>query len=241
MSYILDALKRADHERERGAVPGLYARQVISPSRPNGNTIGAQLWAGLALTLLVLGLVAAGLYLLRPSPEPAQLAALRLGANQMAPVVGPVKPPAPTAVEPASETITPSSQDKHQPGLFHPASPHGFKPVVMPAAPQVTPAVVPAPRNGASAPNPSPPPVSAAQMLPGTPLLSELPEELRRQIPALTVTGVVFSDAPGQRLLLVNNQVMTQGSPITAELTLIEVGAKSSIFSFRNTRFRLPH
>lgn len=209
MSYILDALKRADTERERGAVPGLYARQVINPSRTTGGAGSARLWASLAFTLGVLGVVATGLYFLRASTVPLRPSSAPLAASQAAP--SPVLPtPAPTtATEPNPAAFAAAIQPAPQARRAHPA-----------------PASIAAP---------------APQPLPATPLLSELPEELRRQIPALTVTGVVFSDAPGQRLLLVNNQVMTQGSPIAPELTLIEVGAKSSVFSFRGNRFRLPH
>ncbi len=45
MSYILDALKRADNERERerGAVPGLHSQQVLPPSTPPDDG-GSRLW-----------------------------------------------------------------------------------------------------------------------------------------------------------------------------------------------------
>jgi len=71
--------------------------------------------------------------------------------------------------------------------------------------------------------------------------LSELPEPLRRDIPALKVTGAVYSDNPAQRLLLVNGQVLNQGSMVTPELTLVEIRSSSSEFSFRGTRFRVMH
>jgi general secretion pathway protein B len=73
------------------------------------------------------------------------------------------------------------------------------------------------------------------------PLLSELPEDIRRQIPALTITGAVYSDNPAQRLLLVNGQVLTQGSQAALDVTLVEIRSASSEFSFRGTRFRLAH
>jgi general secretion pathway protein B len=42
-------------------------------------------------------------------------------------------------------------------------------------------------------------------------------------------------------LLLVNNQVLTQGSQAAAELKLEEIGEHSSVFDFRGIRFRLAH
>ena len=64
---------------------------------------------------------------------------------------------------------------------------------------------------------------------------------MRRQIPALAITGSVYSKNPDKRLLLVNNQVLGQGSLAAPEVTLEEIQAKSSVFSYRGTRFRVAH
>ena len=71
--------------------------------------------------------------------------------------------------------------------------------------------------------------------------MSELPEDFRRQLPALAITGAVYAQTPAQRLLLVNNQVLNQGSLAAPELTLEEIRPRSSVFNFRGTRFRLAH
>lgn len=66
MSYILDALQRAQAERERGAVPGLYSHSAAQP-------LGAQAsrWPWwLALSALLLGL-AAWLWWAQDLAEPA--------------------------------------------------------------------------------------------------------------------------------------------------------------------------
>jgi general secretion pathway protein B len=104
----------------------------------------------------------------------------------------------------------------------------------------VTPAAPATPK-----PKPLPLPVvkaSAPQADPATiPRLSELSEDLRREIPPLTITGSVYSESPGQRLLLVNGQVLAQGSLAAPDVTLEEIRAKSSVFSFRGTRFQVMH
>ena len=85
-------------------------------------------------------------------------------------------------------------------------------------------------------------PLAQASATPAAvPLLSDLPEEIRRQIPPLAITGAVYSDNPAQRLLLVNNLVLTQGSLAAPEVSLEEIRVRSSVFSFRGTRFRLAH
>jgi len=51
MSYILDALKRADaeRERERGTVPGLHARQVNTPAATTTGGARSALWLAAAV------------------------------------------------------------------------------------------------------------------------------------------------------------------------------------------------
>lgn len=212
MSYILDALKRADAERERGVVPGLYARQ-LAPSGATTRTPGRKLILIAVGTTLLLGAMAVALWLGRAAPDltaakpapapvvrpPEVVATLQSPVQQQAPALAATAPPAPA---PAVAAI---------PATTAPAS----------ATPKAT----------ASAP-----PLPAA-----APLLAELSDDIRRQIPALTITGAVYSDNPGQRLLLVNNQVLPQGSLAAPEVTLEEIGAKSSTFSFRGNRFRLQH
>jgi general secretion pathway protein B len=73
------------------------------------------------------------------------------------------------------------------------------------------------------------------------PLLSELPDATRREIPPLTISGAVYSENPAQRLLLVNGQVLNQGSQVAPDLTVVEIRSNMSEFSFRGTRFRLAH
>ena len=73
MSYILDALRRADAERQRGAVPGLHAPTVGGVLDKGAATPGAPARRlGLAVAaLLLLSLAVATGWLLRPAAAPA--------------------------------------------------------------------------------------------------------------------------------------------------------------------------
>jgi general secretion pathway protein B len=73
------------------------------------------------------------------------------------------------------------------------------------------------------------------------PLLAELPDEMRRQIPALAISGAVYSDNPAQRLLLINGQVLAQGSAVTADVRLEEIREHHAVLNFKGTRFRVAH
>ena len=70
MSYILDALRRADAERQQGQVPGLHAApagDAAAPTRPAWPRV-----AGLLLLALVLGAaVAAWFWRAAPAPSPS--------------------------------------------------------------------------------------------------------------------------------------------------------------------------
>jgi general secretion pathway protein B len=227
MSYILDALKRADTERERGTVPGLHAQQRSTPSAALAAR-GAR--SGLWLTvvaLLVLATIAASLWVWQ-APTPSSLAqsapapsAPNAAALAPAPAVSPVPASAlPAVVTPTVTPVAPSAVVTPAPTLVPPV----FAPQALPK-----PAVASATKAAA--------PTAPAAL----PLWSELPEELRRQMPALAITGAVYSEFPAQRMLLVNGQVATQGSEVSSELKLEEIQAHSSVFNFRGTRFRMNH
>lgn len=278
MSYILDALQRADAERGRGNVPGLHARQLPTAleeaAAARTGLRGPLVWGG--LLVLVLAATVAGLWMWRspaspsapvvtatasqPAPAATPVASPPLPAAvpvvpavPVAPVVSPAAPTAPTATPPAA--LAPSALASVGAPPAHPATVQAA--AVARAAPQpaatapsaasvtpVTPAVAPvsatpAPR-AATAPAPtSPTGSSAAPAEP--PLLSGLPEDLRRQIPALVITGVVHADNPAQRLLVVNNQVLTQDGQLGPDLVLETIGSRHSVFRFRGTRFRVAN
>jgi len=219
MSYILDALKRADAERERGVVPGLYARQLAG-SGATPRTASRKLILIACGAALLLGAMAVALWLWRAAPDVTP----RVVPDQTA------AEPAPAPVVRSPEVIATVQSPVQQPAPAIAAAPPPAPAVA--AKPATTATALPTPKATASVPVA---PATAA------PLLAELSEDMRRQIPPLTITGAVYSDNPGQRLLLVNNQVLPQGTVVAPEVTLEEIGAKSSTFSFRGNRFRLQH
>ena len=204
MSYILDALQRAEAERERGGVPGLHAHPVPWNNSPRRLSVPRR--AALAtLALIALGMMAGGLWAWRsrveaPTPEPAP----------------------PTHATPATAPLA--------------------------VAPLTASSVSSAPVTRVVVARPDPPPAPVAKGAEATirttadvALLSELPEDIGRQIPALAIKGAVYSENPAQRLLLLNGQVLSQGSLAAPDLTLERIGATHSEFSFRGTRFRVAH
>ena len=130
MSYILDALRRADAERERGAVPSLHAQQQFALGAGDGETEGRPktLW------WVIAGLTAALLAVLAWS--------LLGGTAQNAAV-------APAPVQPVT-TATPAAT----PPLPGPAQPSPAPPPVAAGAPPDAPATAhPAPPAAPRAPH----------------------------------------------------------------------------------------
>lgn len=101
MSYILDALRRADAERERGAVPGIHAQPIPAGAGDAKAPSAARQWLWIGLGLGV-GLIAAlgGFFATREAPltvagAPAADAAATPAAGAAVPVVtAPERPPA---------------------------------------------------------------------------------------------------------------------------------------------------
>lgn len=209
MSYILDALKRADAERERVGVPGLHAQPDAAADlarEPKPRRWAGRMGFGL---LLALGLAAlAWLWPAAPDTEPSVATG----------------PPAATAPPPAPKPlVAPVAQPE-------PAPP----PV---AAPSPEPAVAAAPKPRAE-PAPS---TSAATDRARPTALADLPADVRRALPALTVGGSMYSANAAQRMVILNGQVFREGDPLAEGLSVEQIGLRSTVLAFRGYRIELKH
>jgi general secretion pathway protein B len=96
MSFILDALRKSEHERQRQTGPALVETPVAKP-KPQGNP-----WATAAIALLLVNLVAVGLFLLLKSRDEPASASIPPQASSVQPAPAPVSAAAPTAPAPSS-------------------------------------------------------------------------------------------------------------------------------------------
>lgn len=230
MSYILDALQRAEAERARGSVPTLHARPLATPPPQSRFMSHPRVGLAVAVIGLVLGVAAVGVWMWQSAPGVVVVAKAPIAA----PIAAPLPPAAPAPVKPVVPT----------PPIAKPTKPKTAAPVLK-TEPAVTAPSKPKAIETSQAPNEiSTPPTP--QKLPATktplpPLLAELPETTRREIPSMTISGAVYSQNPLQRLLLVNGLVLSQGSQVAPDLTVVEIRSNSSEFNFRGTRFRMAH
>lgn len=263
MSYILDALKKAESERERGAVPGLNSTQANQTTYIQYGSDQRPWWLVALVLGLLLALVAA-VWLWRqagvgpanapatpimapavPSAAPAiSIAAPASPTVASAPVSNPATTPSPVVskvdktvpLEAAASTVAHVQAKVTPPSTNQP--PAAVKAPVASAAAPLPAAVAPAaPVEPVSKPAPVSTPIRSASG--GVPMLSELPEPMRRQIPALNISGAVYSDAPPEWTLIINDQLMGKGSLVAPDVRLEEITGSSAVFNFRGQRFRI--
>ncbi|MEI8266510.1 MAG: general secretion pathway protein GspB [Betaproteobacteria bacterium] len=243
MSYILDALRKAEAERQRGAVPGLHAQALPAAELPAGRA-GAGRRLAVALAGAVLLCAAGGAWWWwrgAPAPKftPAAAPALptMLPANP-AEVVQTVPPPVPVA-EPAAQASVPIVSAPPLAAETMAAPPAAKSPPV--PAPAPGPSPVPSPAPASPATTPAPPAVPAAPALQAPPVrLADLPEARRRELPPLVLSGAVQSPDPAARLLILDGQVLREGDALSPGLTLERIGPRAAVFSLRGLRFELP-
>ncbi|MBP5989699.1 MAG: general secretion pathway protein GspB [Piscinibacter sp.] len=215
MSYILDALRRADAERERGGVPGLHTQTMAEPGdeadiAPRAR--GLKPWHWLAIGLAG-GLAVAIAWSWRGEEPPPPVAVL---------------PPAPPP-----------------PALPAPAAPAAIAPIAVTEAPPASPVAIapmraaPPPPAAAARPAAPAPASAAASTIPRIASLAELPPELRSGLPALAFGGSIYSGTPANRLLIVNGQLMHEGESLAPGVTLEQIKPKAAVLNIRGQRFEI--
>jgi general secretion pathway protein B len=217
MSYILEALRKADAQRERTRVPGLHAHPFAAEA-----PVPAQRWGGSVMAALaavgVVAAIAITWRLATPGAAPAVPDPGRVATTP--PAVQEPPPPAPVAAAPAP----PEPATAIVPAAPPPLPPQPAREARAPAAAQA-PITVPA---ASAVPAAAAPPVIANAPPPG--------------LPQLAVSGGVYSQNPAQRMLIVNGQVFNEGSEVAGGVRLLEVRAdKKAVLNFNGQRFTLPY
>jgi len=226
VSLILDALRKADAERERGAVPSLHSQPVlplsaeaqpVARARPNWLwiTIGVAVGLAVAATWLMVG---------RDAPPPSAAA---------------VKPaPPPPGTPAAAQAVAPPPAAAGAAPLPAPPAPVDAQPVAEPA-PWRPPDERKAARPDASDSKPSAQVGSAPPA--DAPVYSreQLPPNIRAELPQFAIGGSMYSPHPPSRSLIVNGQLYREKDRLTQDLTLEEIKLKAAVFSFRGYRFEV--
>ena len=257
MSYILDALRRAEAERERGAVPGLQSQQQqieIEDDAPARSRLLVWAVIGLAFALIatlawtLLGggtpprQIAEGPVTAAPAAAlvattaavPQSLAEIA-AAPPPATVAPQTAPPPPAIVQPVQ--MQPPTQPAPRPVAIAPAK---VAPQVALATPRVE-APKPAPAVALAAPK-----VEAAKQPPATaasePRIyaqSELPADIQRELPRVAINGSSYSGDAASRMVMINGQVFHEGDQLSAGLVLDKIRRRSAVLAYKGFRYEV--
>lgn len=237
MSYILDALRKAERERHLGQAPNLSAAPLLDEPRPW--RVGPWLGAGLGLGLGLSGALLA-VWLNRPAPPVAALPAAPMtppppviAAVPPAPVTQPVA--APEAPRAAPRPVVKPTAPASPPPRWEPAAK-----VVAPEPPRPAPAPARPERREPPARQPvTPGVVTIAPTSEPIPPLDTLPASARRGLPTLNLDIHIYSPDPQQRFVVINGRRYREGERLGEGLVLETVTGDGAILRQGNQRFRL--
>lgn len=264
MSYILDALKKSEKERQRGALPDMLTVQDIVAEKPGRRFV----WVYFLLAALFLN---AGIFVwwlgfshtektkaVQPSiaghASPAAVNdAAEAGPDRDKPVavsreaIGPEVRPVAKKVLPVTESTVSANPDRNS-----------VRSKRVPEVPDVQRKIVPdLPASVSSTIKPSelsPEKVKQAEganRLPSVPTgglaeipdenkiykLKELPSSIRQNLPSFSISALMYSSNSASRMVRINDQMMHEGQDLTAEVKLEEIARDGLIFRYQKYRF----
>jgi general secretion pathway protein B len=262
MSFILDALRKSEHARQKTTGPGLAEVPVAAP-KPKANV-----WATAAVALLVVNLVAVGVLLLRrASVEAPPTSAATVTSTSAAPTTTPVAAPAvapaatrrsdaanptlapaartPVAARPATGARNPLAEELGESSggvdpefaagaASVPAGPPAVSRQGAPRRGTVTYAPVP---EAADAPY-SPPRATAAPAVEALPAAADM---VASGVPALHLDLHVYAPSPQQRFIFVNSRKYREGDTLQEGPVVERITPEGAVMTFRGNRFRLAN
>jgi general secretion pathway protein B len=176
-----------------------------------------------------------------------------------------VTPAKPVPGAAADESPTPASLAR-EPQLVRPVGPAAVSTVREPAqtaARRDPPAAASARREAPAAPSarrepparddapPRPAAVAKAPVAPAAtaksddasagavPGIDDLPADVRRRLPVLTVGGSAYSADPASRMLILNRQVLREGDAVAADVVLERIQLRSAVLRAGDLRYRI--
>lgn len=266
MSYILEALKKSQEERELGRVPTLDTS--LFPVRDD--SVRVHPWGLLAVGLATLAVVIALYAALRaqaPAPAPVQgppaaaQAAVSAVPEPAVPAVAAAPEPEPAAYPEAREYEAPGDEDEPAPAAGR-------------AAPKAS--APPAPRAAAAQPRPPPRRSSVDAAIPPRPQRTPVPDDVRADIeafkqevlgvdapppppppaqrnvppeqlrlsremearlPAFLMTVHVYDEDPEKRFVLINALKTVEGERSREGIVVEEIRPGGAVLSFEGHRF----
>lgn len=248
MSYILDALRKSDQQRQRGAPPPLLALQAtaVVPGRR----------VSISHVVLAALLIGAGIVIgsLRPwqteqptaATQPAAMKPLESSQLLSSPVPVPAKPQ--TARKPEHDI---PAQKTASAARGAPASPTRTTERQVPAVAKHE--ATAKPRNRPREAVTAAPQEMTEKPVPGKPVnagpggaapeqkvmsIAELPPSIQQEIPKISFSVHAYSGTPKERLLGINDRMLREGDYLAPGLLLEQITPDGVIMSYKGYRFR---
>ena len=251
MSYILDALKKSEKERQRGSLPDMLTVQDIVAEKPTKRLP----WVYLLAVALLLNAGAVVWWLGFSHTYKSNVASKTdntspLSVNESAQVVPARAIPSTNSTQSVASEFRPvdrktvavienneataSVRNQHpQKGLqevqAHPVSVDAIKPSAPAKAEQST----------GTGRIPFDPTGGVSEMPDENKLykLQELPSAIRQNLPAFSVSALLYSSKPDSRMVRINEQMIHEGQDLTAGVKLEEIARDGIILRYGKYRF----
>ena len=214
MSYILEALRKSEQERQIAAGRGAGLLFLASPEQRPG-TSGKIIWLAAAALLVIIGL---NWWAWSRPQAPARAAPL--GNTALPAPAIPAPPLAPPALPP------------HRQAGESPAAPASSR---LPEIKTDAPSRPPVPtakkqtRQASAALAPAPPTAPAARNV--------APSEAQTGVPPINISGYL-KDQTGDNLAIINDKLVREGDEVSPGLRLEKIDGENAVFTYKGQRFR---
>ena len=253
MSFILDALKKSEHARQRQAGPALFEVKVVQPRRT------VPIWAVVIVLLVLINVMTLGWILLgrrhATPPRPAAAAVALTRSASPGPAPAPpsdvISPPG-SAAAPATLSAAPATLSAAPATLSATQAPPGSATIGAATSASAAPSTTAAPSPGAGSP-PGPadfepalqpaasaPPSRAAQPSGSLPLYAQIAAEPGSTLPRLHLDLHVYSPQPRQRFVMINMQKLRQGDALADGVSVVQIRPDGVVLSYQGRQFLLP-
>ncbi|HEY8506820.1 MAG TPA: general secretion pathway protein GspB [Steroidobacteraceae bacterium] len=255
MSFILDALKKSENDRQRNSGPALFEVKLAAPRQR------VPVWTIVVAVLLVLNLGLVAWLATRkpnsqvaqattPAAQPAAPAPATAPAFVPAPATAPAPAPAPVLQSAAPATTAPAPATQTPPAQYPATVQQSFPQLAAVQPPQSSPAPATAPQSFPEEINPDDyapavPPEAAPARQPfvrrgtesGLPTYEEL--ESNGRAPSLRMDLHVYSPNPADRFVMINMQRLREGEATSDGVQVDRITSDGAILSYRGERFVL--
>jgi len=234
MSYILEALKRSEQERVRGAAPTLHVMHD-EPLRESRYP-----WPYFAVSAVLAALVLFGWQ--RPwkadaAPAPTLAMEMPIAPPQQAAPPVAVPPQRIAAVQAPPVAAAAREEPSHPPRK---AERHRDRREKAQATIVETNRVKP-PKPAAAVEEAAPPAEKEARPRKEVVNLSELPSSVQRTLPKMTISGYInHSPDPSERMVGVGDALLREGEETASGLKLERIADTNAVFKYKGHRFRVP-